>query len=263
MSDYIKVNLMHNLYKDKKWIEIKLNKFDCIEKIKNKIYTHTGTPPDKMTLYAFDEFNVDNTQVALSNCSMCLNDYKVNNNYTIYVHEQNNNLSNNDIIYNIDNEENLEKLKHLKYEISKEEYDKRSKDFRSFLKNMKEKQKSIKKSESCDSVNDKKNNTNYNNGSDVTIKNIYDKSLYQVGNRCKVKIGDRRGVLKFIGELKNNSKEIFVGVDLDEPLGNSDGTYQNKLLFECKGEKYGYIGNINSIEVGNFEPFNVMDLEEF
>ncbi|GAW80134.1 tubulin-specific chaperone [Plasmodium gonderi] len=257
MNDFIKVDLVHNLYKNKKWREIKLNKYEAIENIKKKIYTHTGTAWDNMNLYAYDELNIENSQVFLSNDQFCLNDYQVKDNYTIYIQEKNNPVPS-DIIYHIDDTEQLEKLKHLKYEMKEEDYDKRQDTFRNF----------IKKIRSKEGVNREKNapvGENYQNVNALnenTSNNMYDQEIYKIGNRCRIKIGDRRGVLKFIGKLKKGN-EISVGVDLDEPLGNSDGTYQKKYLFECKGDKYGYIGNINSIEVGDFPSFDIMNFEEF
>ncbi|SBT87724.1 tubulin-specific chaperone, putative [Plasmodium malariae] len=293
MSDFIKVDLTHNLYRNKKWKEIKLNKFEKIENIKRKIYTHTGTPHDNMNLYAYDELNIENTQVFLNNDQLCLNDYNVRDNYTIYIQEMNNSSAN-DIIYNIDDAEKLEKLKHLKYEINEENYNKRQDTFRTFLKKLKDTKKgNITKKEHTDVLNTNVLNTNVlntnvlntnvlntnvlntnvlntdvlntnalNTNAQGTYNNTYDKEVYKVDTRCRIKMGDRRGVLKYIGNLKNNN-ELYVGIDLDEPLGNSDGMYKNQFLFECKGDKYGYIGHINSIEMGNFPPFDIMNLEEF
>ncbi|KJP89441.1 hypothetical protein AK88_00884 [Plasmodium fragile] len=256
MSDFVKVDLVHNLYKNKTWKEIKLNKFESIENVKKKIYTHTGTSHNHMDLYAYDELNIENTQVHLGNDHFCLNDYHVKDNYTIYIQDKNNAVHN-DIIYHIDDSEKLNQLKHLKYEMKEEDYDKRQDTFRNFIKKLRARGGGAPNGESHP------NGEIHANGQEDPLKTPpYDEQTYQIGNRCRIKIGDRRGVLKFVGKLKKGN-EISVGVDLDEPLGNSDGTYQNKLLFECKGSKYGYLGNINSIEVGDFPPFDIMDVDEF
>ncbi|SBS81843.1 tubulin-specific chaperone, putative [Plasmodium ovale] len=261
MGDYVKVDLVHSLYKKKKWREIRLNKFETIENIKRKIYTHTGTPHDNMNLYAYDEFNIDNTQVSLSNDKLCLNDYNVKDNYTIYIQERNNSVTN-DIMYKIDDEQELQKFKHLKYEMNDDEYDKRPDSFRTFLRQLREKRGSTMASGEVNETVEHAKSGNSIGIAEGIDSDMYDRELYKVGKRCRIKIGDRRGMLQFVGKLKN-SEEIFVGVDLDEPLGNSDGTYRKKFLFQCKGKKYGYVGNINSIEMGDFPPFDIMDLEEF
>lgn len=251
MSEYIKVDLVHNLYKNKVWKEIKLNKFDTIENIKNKIYIHTGTPVSDMKLYAYDYSNVEQTQVFLGDNHRCLNDYNVQDTYIIYIHANEGNPSNS--IYNIDDEEILKNMKDFKYQISEDAYNKRQNSMRNFLKQLRK-----KKAEETVMT---QSSTEANSITENATK-IYDQEMYKIGNRCRVKMGDRRGILKFIGNLKNKT-EIFVGVDLDEPLGNSDGTYQKQFLFECKGDKYGYLGNINSIEIGDFPPIDFMNLEEF
>ncbi|CAA9987337.1 tubulin-specific chaperone, putative [Plasmodium knowlesi strain H] len=260
MSDFVKVDLVHNLYKNKKWKEIKLNKFESIENVKKKIYTHTGTPHNSMELYAYDELNIENSQVHLSNDNFCLNDYHVKDNYTIYIQDKSN-IVPNDIIYHIDDADRLNQLKHFKYEMKEEDYDKRQDTFRNFIKKLRARGGGAPQVEATNSEN-YPNGDIHTNGETLHQNPPYDEQTYQIGNRCRIKIGDRRGVLKFVGKLKKGN-EISVGVDLDEPLGNSDGTYQNKFLFECKGSKYGYLGNINSIEVGDYPPFDIMDLDEF
>lgn len=251
MTEYIKVDLIHNLYKNKVWKEIKLNKYDTIENIKKKIYVHTGTPYDDMKLYAYDELNIEQTQVFLGDNNLCLHDYNVKDNYIIYVYEQKQSLGD---IYNIDDEYVLEQLKDRKYKISEEAYAKRQDSMRNFLKKIREQKKKETTEQQYSEAN---NDTNCTDKSKVT----YDTELYKIGNRCRVLIGDRRGVLKFIGHLKNK-KEVYVGIDLDEPLGNSDGFYQKDLLFECKGEKYGYLGLLSSIEMGDFPPTDIFNMEE-
>ncbi|SOV76128.1 tubulin-specific chaperone, putative [Plasmodium sp. gorilla clade G3] len=262
MNDYVQVDFVHNMFKNKTWREIKLNKFDSIKNIKKKIYTHTGTSYDNMNLYAYDQNDIDNTQVFLSNDEYCLNDYNVKDNYIIYIQEKNKTYNSDDIIYNIDDEQKLQKLAHLKYTMNDEEYDKRPDNIRNFLKKLREKNITQTNLSNQQEENNSKNNDYDPISSSNILNNSYDQELYQIGKRCRIKLGDRRGILKFVGNIKNNN-DLFVGVDLDEPLGNSDGMYKKKKLFECKGDKYGYIGNINSIEVGDFPPFDIMDLEEF
>ncbi|SOV14006.1 tubulin-specific chaperone, putative [Plasmodium sp. gorilla clade G2] len=262
MNEYVQVDFIHNMFKNKTWKEIKLNKFDSIKNIKKKIYTHTGTSYDNMNLYAYDENDIDNTQVFLSNDEYCLNDYNVKDNYIIYIQENNKTYNSDDIIYNLDDEQKLQKLAHLKYTMNDDEYDKRPDNIRNFLKKLREKNKTQTNLYNQQEEGNNKINDNDPINSSNIINNSYDQELYQIGKRCRIKLGDRRGILKFVGNIKNNN-DIYVGVDLDEPLGNSDGMYKKTKLFECKGDKYGYIGNINSIEVGDFPPFDIMDMEEF
>lgn len=270
MAEYIKVDLIHNLHKNKVWKEIKFNKYETIENVKKKIYSHTGTPCDGMKLYAYDDLNIKQTQMFLGDNNLCLNDYNVRDNYIIYVYETGPHLDKE--IYNIDNEQILEQLKDRKYKISEEAYENRQDSMRNFLKKLREQKKKEKHKEEGGAGGEsgegraggKNLGLDISDGTSTHFDNInmYDKELYKIGNRCRVIIGDRRGVLKFIGNLKNNN-EIYVGLDLDEPLGNSDGFYKNQFLFECKGDRYGYLGLINSIEMGGFPPIDILNMEEF
>lgn len=173
MNAYIKVDLIHNLYKNKKWVEIKLNKFDTLNNIKKKIYGHTGTLTNNMKLYAYNELDIENTQIHLNDNNLSLNDYGVKDNYIIYIHEINPTFHN-DIIYNIDDDKNLEKLKHLKYEINDKDYDKRQDSFRKFIQKIKQNKKNISPK------NQEENVQNLNH-------NLYDNELYKIGNRCRIK----------------------------------------------------------------------------
>jgi hypothetical protein len=45
----------------------------------------------------------------------------------------------------------------------------------------------------------------------------------QVGSRCEVEPGDKRGVVKFVGQAEPLGPGFWVGVQYDEPLGKHDG----------------------------------------
>ena len=77
----------------------------------------------------------------------------------------------------------------------------------------------------------------------------------EVGQRCEVNPGGRRGEVKFVGEWKNVTKEInkgfWVGVKLDEPLGKSNGTIKGVKYFEC-ADKYGCFARPAKVTCGDF-----------
>jgi hypothetical protein len=45
----------------------------------------------------------------------------------------------------------------------------------------------------------------------------------QVGSRCEVAPGGKRGVVKFVGQAEPLGPGFWVGVQYDEPLGKHDG----------------------------------------
>jgi tubulin-specific chaperone B len=100
-----------------------------------------------------------------------------------------------------------------------------------------------------------------------------------VGKRARVNKDDgRRGEVKFVGEVeglggKREMGCVWVGVELDEPVGRNDGTVEveveegqgeerqvrkeKRRLWEGKGEKYGVLVRPEKVEVG--EEWTVVD----
>lgn len=58
--------------------------------------------------------------------------------------------------------------------------------------------------------------------------------FFRKGTRC-VLTGNRSGIIRWCGFLDSAyvQTQIFVGVHLDEPIGNHDGIMQNKRYFKC------------------------------
>ncbi|KIW99449.1 uncharacterized protein Z518_11188 [Rhinocladiella mackenziei CBS 650.93] len=98
----------------------------------------------------------------------------------------------------------------------------------------------------------------------------------QVGLRCRVGNDDgRRGVVRFTGEIPGlgGAKEagcIWVGIELDEPVGRNDGSatveteeggQAVKRMFECR-EKFGVFARPEKVQVGEFPPLNDFRDEE-
>lgn len=54
----------------------------------------------------------------------------------------------------------------------------------------------------------------------------------QVGSRCEIIIGGRRGVVKYVGKVPELALGYWIGVQLDEPTGDSNGSVQGKSYFE-------------------------------
>lgn len=50
-------------------------------------------------------------------------------------------------------------------------------------------------------------------------------SFIQVGDRCQVDPGEKRGVVKFVGRAEDLGPGFWVGIQYDEPLGKHDGLY--------------------------------------
>jgi tubulin-folding cofactor B len=57
--------------------------------------------------------------------------------------------------------------------------------------------------------------------------------LTQPTMRCNLNIGQRRGEIKYVGKVKELGPGYWIGVQLDEPSGDSNGSVKGKAYFEC------------------------------
>lgn len=80
----------------------------------------------------------------------------------------------------------------------------------------------------------------------------------QVDSRCQLNVGERRGLVKFNGKVAGMGAGYWIGVLLDEPTGESNGTFKNKLIFEA-GDKCATFVRPTDLKIGDFperDPFN-------
>mmetsp|Transcript_46096 Transcript_46096/g.100117 ORF Transcript_46096/g.100117 Transcript_46096/m.100117 type:complete len:285 (+) Transcript_46096:74-928(+) len=82
-------------------------------------------------------------------------------------------------------------------------------------------------------------------------------AAFPMDGRCKCEPGSRRGSIRYVGSV-GGTKGTWIGVALDEPQGQNDGTKDGKRYFECNGPKYGIFAKPENVEVGDFpelDPF--------
>ena len=86
----------------------------------------------------------------------------------------------------------------------------------------------------------------------------------EVGQRCEVQPGSRRGVVRFVGEIPGlASGGVWVGVEFDEPMGKTDGTVvlsggQTKRYFEAMAKHGSFIRGKN-VQIGDFPERDIFD----
>lgn len=83
----------------------------------------------------------------------------------------------------------------------------------------------------------------------------------EVGMRCEVRPGTRRGAIAFVGEIPELADGgYWVGVVFDEPVGKTDGTTKTgKRYFDTPGANFGGFVRGTNVEVGDFPERDIMD----
>jgi tubulin-specific chaperone B len=85
----------------------------------------------------------------------------------------------------------------------------------------------------------------------------------EVGMRCEVQPGGRRGQVKFVGEVKELVGGYWVGVVFDEPVGKTDGcTPCGIRYFDAPGKQYGSFVRGKNVIVGDFPERDIFDEDD-
>jgi len=104
------------------------------------------------------------------------------------------------------------------------------------------------------------NTTNNNDDDDDD-----DTTGIEVGLRCEVQPGGRRGRVAFVGTVPEISSDgSWVGVVFDEPVGKMDGTASKsgKQYFQTPGKNYGGFVKPKNIKVGDYPERDIFDDED-
>ena len=134
-----------------------------------------------------------------------------------------------------------------KYKMKDEDYDKRKGTMRDFIREKRKLDPNFKlKPNAQAAAMNRKNEENKPPPGKESVEGI------DVGMRCEVNPGARRGTVKFVGEITEiKSGGWWVGVQFDEPLGHNDGSVKGNKLFECPENHGGFIRGPN-VKVGDF-----------
>ena len=82
-----------------------------------------------------------------------------------------------------------------------------------------------------------------------TPKNAY--NVYALKSRCEVNPGGRRGQIEYVGEMAGLAG-TWIGVELDEPLGNNAGTGPDGIEYFKAKPNYGCFARHYNVIVGDF-----------
>ncbi|XP_046822678.1 tubulin-folding cofactor B [Vespa velutina] len=234
-SDFINLSITNSGHQNS-CIERRFQKGITIDEFKGKLELLTGGNPITMTIDVYDKN--DSLVCKLDDGQRLLGSYPIDDGMRIHV---------------IDNfsrtEEDLSNIE--KFEISEEDYAKRSDTVKAFL----EKNKLGKYNEA-----DMKRRAEEKLREEEAEKTAAE--LCKIGDRCEVCVPNqpkRRATIMYVG--KTEFKEgWWIGVKYDEPLGKNNGTVNEKKYFECL-PKYGGFVKPAHVKVGDF-PEEEFDLNE-
>ena len=92
---------------------------------------------------------------------------------------------------------------------------------------------------------------------------LKDKDI-KIGNRCEIGTNQNkhRGKVVYIGEAKiDKQKGVWIGIELDEPYGDNNGTVKGKEYFKCN-DKYGKFVRPDEIKVGDYPVIDELELSD-
>eukprot|EP00760_Papus_ankaliazontas_P038078 PhM_4_TR8848/c0_g1_i1/m.55976/K17262/TBCB, CKAP1, ALF1; tubulin-folding cofactor B len=232
MSGVVKVDFTHSVH-PARVAEKRVQLSTTIGGLRAMAHTHFGTPPEAMRLLLKDETGAVRADLTeLEDDSFTFGQFfPVDGNI---VHVQDTDPNAHARVAEYTDVSNVEK-----YEISEEDYEKRTDTARAFMNELRKAGLAKQKEAEGD-----------NNNNDVDLTGLV------VGARCKVFPGDRLGTIAYVGPVPELPKGpvAWVGVALDEPSGKNDGTVKGgKRYFEC-AMNYGAFAKPEQVTVGDFPP---------
>ena len=203
---------------EQRHIEIKFERNEhLLENIQQRIYQKTGTSPANQQLIIFQG------NQCLGELS-CENTHMLNSGMRIHCIDEN--------PFSISRGGALENTALVeKFRLTDEEYDAKPKTLRAWAR-----------SKQAD-------NPQFTLGQ-VQTYNKASVAHCLVGERCQVDPGKRRGTVMWTGTFDDGDNTYFVGVHLDEPVGQNDGTYKGKKYFDTRGHDYGCFARGQNVKCG-------------
>jgi tubulin-folding cofactor B len=218
----VSVSVSHSNLKQK-WPELRIDLHTSIGEIKTRLYKHGGTSANMQRLELLP------AKIFLDDDTKPLGFYSVQNGMEIRIHDLD--------PYSLAKQGWIEDTSKInKYVMPDDVYDQRENTVR--------KQKAAKQQQQQQQLQQQQQQPS------ITTTKDYSSS-YPLNSRCSVGPGDRRGVIKFVGIIPELENKVWIGVDLDEPLGKNDGSIGNCRLFTCN-KNHGVFAAPDRVQVGDF-----------
>jgi len=229
-----------------RWHDLKFDGDMSIMQVKEKLYRHGGTPVCMQELYL--RRAPGDTILMMDDCQP-LFAYGARSGMEIHIKDID--------PHSISLHGGLEDVSQVeKYVMADEEYDKMSNTVRAInAKRAGEAAADLQRRRAAGEYCPEDDRMGAPAALDMTPEEIA--AAYPIGGRCECDPGGRRGTICHAGPIIN-TKGMWVGVRLDEPQGNNDGTKDGKKYFDCPGDRYGVFAKAENVRHGDYpelDPF--------
>lgn len=238
----VSINVTHSNLK-REMIELKLDLHMTIFDVKRKLHTHCGTPAVHQRLLLRDN---GQTLALLADDSKMLGYYSVESGMVIHVDDTD--------PFSLSRGGALEDVSLVeRYRMTDDDYENRRGTVREFIRE----KKAIDPNWTPPTAgmmtgNPWQRQERPATDGPATEENFDAESVagLEVGGRCEVMPGARRGEIAYIGE-RGLEKGFWVGVRFDEPMGKGDGTSKGTRYFECE-PSFGSFVRGKNVTMGDF-----------
>jgi tubulin-folding cofactor B len=226
-----------------RWHDIQFHDEMTIMEVKEKLYRHGGTGVNWQELYLR---RAPGDTVFLADDSKFLTYYGARSGMEIHIKDLD--------PHSISLHGGLEDVSQVeKYEMADEEYDKMKNTVRAIRREQQAKAEleARRRREAGEELDEPAKET----PNEMTPEELA--AAYPIGGRCECDPGGRRGTICHAGPIIN-TKGIYIGIRLDEPQGNNDGSKDGKQYFDCPGDKYGIFAKPENVRAGDYpelDPF--------
>jgi len=200
--------------------------------LKGKLELITGANAGSMTINVHDEKSGGAKVCALTDDGALLGSYPVDDGMRLHVQDTGPKA--------FGEFDDLSKVE--KYELTEEQYSKRTDTVRAYLQRNRLGKYNEEEMEQLRIEKEKE---------EAAEKALV--SQMKVGDRCEAQVpgnGTRRGTVRFLGNT-SFKEGLWVGIQYDEPQGKNDGSVNGKRYFECP-DKYGGFVKPCYVKVGDY-----------
>mmetsp|Transcript_38946 Transcript_38946/g.70909 ORF Transcript_38946/g.70909 Transcript_38946/m.70909 type:complete len:288 (-) Transcript_38946:92-955(-) len=230
---------------EQKWHDLLFHEEMTVMRVKEKLYFHGGTPCAFQELF-LRRGGTDNT-IYLADDNKQLKAYGAKSGMEIFIKDTD--------PHSMSRHGGLEDVSQVeKYVMADEEYDKLKNSVRAIKREREAQAKADAAARAAEDPEGEELGLERAKPFELTEDQVRD--AYPLNSRCECDPGARRGVVQYAGPLIG-VKGMWVGIKLDEPQGQNNGTKDGKRYFECP-EKYGCFSKPENVRVGDYperDPF--------